>query len=289
MTTTTFKTRSFRLNTSTQYADKLWLNALGTIATPSTEGETDSVKVAYMDDDDHAVPEIFGSMSWKHATEEVPAFCKINLFDGTDMVTAMYMEPYMVNFNGDCNVSGRVLADQFEGLIVTSDQPYISSLGTLSSLAVNGPLYLPSLPASSSSVLLSWDPSTGEVSYSEDSNIGAYEQTGELPSVTITESLMLPNTPVFRTNYLLHLEPMLGTVFTAEAPYTVFTKDDGAIDNVAFTSNVTAGNVTSAGTVQMGSGSDVWRLRPDATSGSLAVEKLEGGVWIVKSQIGTIP
>lgn len=264
--TTTFKPRTYRLNTSTQYADRLWLNSLGAIATSSTEGETESVKVAYLDDDDdNAVPEVFGSMSWKHATEEVPTSCKINLFDGTDMVTAMYMEPYMTTFNGDCNVAGR--------------------------LTIDGPLYMPSMPAlSGSSLFMTWDPVTGEVSYSEASNIQAYEQTGELPSVTITESLMLPNTPTFRTPYLLHLEPMLGTVFTAEAPYTVVTKEDGvAIDSVAFTSNVIADNVSSTGTVQIGSGNDVWRLRPDATSGSLAVEKLEEGVWVAKTLIGSVP
>jgi hypothetical protein len=286
--TTNFKARTFRLNKSSQYADKVWLNSLGTIATSSTAGETVSVKVAYLDDDDNAVPAVFGSMSWRTATEEVPAYCKINLFDGTDMVTAMYMEPSLVTFNGDCNVTGRVYAAQLEGTLNTSEQPQVTSLGTLSGLTVDGPLYVPSLPTSSGTVFLTWDPSTGEVSYSESSAIQAYEQTGELPNVTITDSLYLPNVPTFRTPYLLHLEPMLGGVFTAEAPYAVTTTEDGVIDSVAFTSTVIADNVKSTGTVQVGSDNDVWRLRPDTTSGSLAVEKLEQGVWVAKSMIGTV-
>lgn len=287
--TTNFKSKTFRLNTSTQYADKVWLKSLGTIATPSTGGETDSVKVAYLDDDLNAVPEVFGSMSWRAATEEVPSYCKINLFDGTDMVTAMSITPSLVTFNYDCEMTGRLIASELGGTLLNSEQPSVTSLGTLSGLTVDGPLTLPSVPASSATVFLTWDPSTGEVSYSESSIVQAYEITGELPTVTITESLNLPNLPTSRTPYLLHLEPMLGSVSTAEAPYAVNTTEDGVIDNVAFTSNVIAGNVSSTGTVQVGSGSDVWRLRPDSTSGSLAVEKLEDGVWVAKSLIGTAP
>lgn len=268
---TTFKAKTFRLNASTQYADQLWLNSLGAIATSSTGGEAESVKVAYLADDDNAVPSVFGSMSWRTATEEVPSYCQIKLYDGVDMVPAMTVEPTLATFNGDLLAAGR---------------------GTLSGLTVDGPVYFPSMPASSSSMFMTWDPSTGEVSYSESSAIGEYIETGELPVLTITESLRLPNAQTFRTPYLLHLEPITGTVFVSEAPYAVTTVDD-VIDSVTFASNVIAGNV-SAGTVeaanvfQVGSGSDVWRLRPDAESGSLAVEKLEGGAWVTKSLIGSV-
>jgi hypothetical protein len=257
---------------------------LGTIATSSTEGETESIKVAYLnDDDDNAMPSVFGTMSWKNATEEGPSHCKINLFDGNDMVTAMHLQPSLVTFNYDCTVNGRIIAGELFGPLMTSEQPNITSLGTLSGLTVDGPLILPSIPVSSASVFLTWDPSTGEVSHSESSIVQAFEITGELPTVTITDNLYMPNISTLRTPYLLHLEPMLGTVFTAEAPYAVNTTEDGVIDSVAFTSNVVAGNVSSAGTLQVGSGNDVWRLRPDATSGSLVVEKLEEGVWVAKS------
>ncbi len=343
----TFKATTYRLNSSTQYADQLWLNALGAIATPSTGGVTESVKAAYLDDGSLAVPTVFGSMSWKAPMDASSGRCTIKLFDGEDTVDAVTIEPSVATFNGDCIVTGRVLAAELEGPIMTTEQPFVTSIGRLTDLTVEGPVYLTNAPhfrtpyslyvdpetggvsqaetpyavtttaddaiesvafstsvtfngrvflpsvtsGHGSGVFLTFNPSTGEVLYTESSAIGAYETTGELPSLAITDTFQLINAPTLRTPYSLFLEPMTGLVTKAATPYAVATVGD-VIESVAFSANVIAGHVSAgsvetASWVQVGSGSEVWRLRPDAASGSLAVEKLEGGVWVAKSLLGS--
>lgn len=289
----TFKATAFRSSSGTQYGDQLWLNGLGTIATPSTEGRTVALKAAYLEDGDAAIPSVFGSLSWTAPTEEALAQCTVNVYDGFDVAPAMTIDLYEAKFNGDCRVAGTVYA----------------ASGSMSSLTVDGGVLFPSiLQDPSASNILTWDPSTGEVGYM--SMTSGNELIDTIPVLTISEDLRLPNAPTARTSYSLYIEPMTGSIFKAETPYEVTTVD-GVANLVAFPGNVSASNVSAtslhvsdtvvaanilrsgghveAGNlVQIGSGSDVWRLRPDAASGALIVEKREGGIWVAKTLIGTV-
>lgn len=97
----TFKAKTFRLNKSHQYADQLWLKNISTIASPSTTGETDSVKAAYLPDGDTALPTVFGMLSWTAPSSTIEAHCKINVFDAdSHMVTAASFTPSNASFSG---------------------------------------------------------------------------------------------------------------------------------------------------------------------------------------------
>lgn len=272
----TFRESAFRSTTGTQYADQLWLRNIGTIATPSTYGETESLRVGYLEDGDGAIPSLFGSLLWKAPTSE-PAQCEIKVSDGFDLVTALSVNCFETAVNGSLAVNG-------PGIVQGS-------------LTVNGPVYFPFISqVPSSGSMLTWDQYSGEISYVP--MTGAFETIGELATLTITDEFSLPNLLTIRTAYNLCVEPMTGVVYKAETPYSVTTVD-GAIADVSFSANVVLGNVSAttlnvsgdveAGNViQVGSGSDVWRLKPDPGSGSLAVQKLEGGVWVTKSLIGGV-
>lgn len=96
--------------------------------------------------------------------------------------------------------------------------------------------------------------------------------------LTANGSVTLPNLPTLSTGTVVSYDPATGVVGYADT------------GNVA-ASNVSA-NIVSATTVgasdwvQLGSGSELWRLRPNADSGLLVVEKLEGGEWVAKSVLG---
>lgn len=176
-----------------------------------------------------------------------PSQCTIKLLDGSDMLAAMTIEP---------------------------------SKTTVTGLTVNGNVHLPFLPNAATGHVVSFNPSTGKIGYMESGR-----GDGSFANVTITESLSLPNLPTFRTPYALYVEPTTGILSKAEAPYAVSMSGGNA--SVSFSGNVTAASVSVNEGVQLGSGNEVWRLRPDTGSGLLSVEKLEGNVWVTKSSLGT--
>lgn len=364
----TFKATAFRSTSGTQYGDQLWLNSLGTIATPSTYGETTSLKAAYLNSGEAAVPAVFGSLSWRAPLEDFPSQCAIKLFEGEDMLTAMTIEPFKTTIHNDVEAmtgftvngsmflpsveninSGMILSvdtstgevgyipftgadivndtqdiftvtedlrlpnvptfrtsyalyiEPMTGSVKKAETPYavttvddvvdlvafsanVATANLFSTnLTVDGNVYLPSIPYASSAAAtaLTLDPLTGQVV------VASIAEADTTPLLTVTEDLRLPNLPSLRTSYDLHVDPLTGSVSKAETPYTVTTVD-GVVDLVAFSSNVLAGNLVQGNVLQVGSGSDdVWRFRPDPASGSLAIEKLEGGLWVAKTTIAS--
>lgn len=102
--TASFKAKTFRLNKSHQYADQLWLKSVGTIATPTTTGQTDSVKAAYLPEGDLAIPTVFGVLSWNAPGLATSGECKIKVFDNSSqMVTAASFTPEKASFSGLVN------------------------------------------------------------------------------------------------------------------------------------------------------------------------------------------
>ncbi len=97
-----FKATRFRVNTSTQYADQLWLKNISTVATPDTLGQTDSVKAAYLPDGNSAIPSVFGTMTWKAPLEASPSECSIKLYDSSTstMETVATMTQAKAQFSG---------------------------------------------------------------------------------------------------------------------------------------------------------------------------------------------
>ena len=235
----TFKAKTFRLTKSTQYADQLWLKSLSTIATPSTEGQTDSVRAAYLPGGDTAVPTVFGTLSWKAPNEGNPGQCAINVSDGYDLVAGVTIEPSLASFNGDCRVAGTMRASTVEGgtmrastvegTLTTAYQPNITRLGPLSDLTVNGTVILPSLPYISSGKVLSMDSATGEIGYT---NI-----TGGL--IDDGSPTVLMNVFTLQTPYLVYYDPETEAVCKYPAPFSTTLTDDDAIDSVTFNANMT--------------------------------------------------
>lgn len=97
-----FKATRFRLNTSTQYADQLWLKNVSTVASPATMGTTDSVKAAYLPNGDGAVPTIFGVMNWQAPLSGNPSECNIKVLDSASstLETALKLTNDRAQFSG---------------------------------------------------------------------------------------------------------------------------------------------------------------------------------------------
>lgn len=100
--TIAFKAKTFRLNSSHQYADQLWTKNISTIATTATTGKTDSVSAAYLPEGDTAIPTVFGVLSWTAPGVSTSGECNIRVFDHelSTMVTAASLTPSKAAFAG---------------------------------------------------------------------------------------------------------------------------------------------------------------------------------------------
>jgi hypothetical protein len=199
------------------------------------------------------------------------------------------------------SVSGNVVAGNLVGTLRTAAQPFITSVGQLTGLTVGGNTTINSLTVTNTVAATNL---RGTLTTASQPNITS---VGTLGSLQVSGNAQVGNVS---TNAIsataITASTVSGTLQTAFQPNItsvgVLTSLNvrgnitagNVSTNVVSASAVTAGNLQSTGKVeaatwfQVGSGGDVWRLRPDTVSGSLAVEKWEGGVWVSKMLIASV-